>query len=378
MKFACTQENLIQGLNVVSHVTGKSVNLPILGNLLLKTEGGNLKCSATNLEIAVSTLIRGKVDVDGEYTVPAKLFLDYVALLPQGKVELELLEDGLRVTSGGQETVIRGMNAQEFPLIPKLAKTNTLAFKASDLKQAISQVVFSVSQSESRPELTGVSCIFGGTAGKGMAAFAATDSYRLAERVISMTSGQVEGRMIVPSRTMLELSRILSSYKDELGVPEDIEWSMTENQLVASFGNTELVSRLIEGSFPPYHQIIPEQFGVTVILDRSEFQKAVKTAALFSRQGLYDIHLAVKPSEGQISVFSADQGTGKTSSTISGELTGSADSSVVLNFKYLSDGLSVIGTPKIKLMMNDAMSPMLVLPEGGNEQYRYLVMPIRN
>ena len=377
MKFACTQENLVQGLTVVSHVTGKSVNLPILGNILLKTEGGNLKCSATNLEIAVSTLIRGKVDIDGEYTVPSKLFLDYVALLPQGKVELELVEEGLRVTSGGQETVIRGMSAQEFPLIPKLAKSNTVSFKALDLKQAISQVVFSVSQSESRPELSGVACIFGGSAGKGLAAFAATDSYRLAERVLPITNGQIEGRMIVPSRTMLELSRILSSYKDELGVPEDMEWSMTENQLVVSFGNTELVSRLIEGSFPPYQQIIPEHFNVTAILDRSEFQKAVKTAALFSRQGLYDIHLTVKPSEGQISVYSADQGTGKTSSTLSGELTG-GEASVVLNFKYLSDGLSVIGAPKIKLMMNDATSPMLVLPEGGSEQYRYLVMPIRN
>lgn len=377
MKFACTQENLIQGLNVVSHVTGKSINLPILGNILLKTEGGNLKCSATNLEIAVSTLVRGKVDIDGEYTVPAKLFLDYVALLPQGKVELELLEDGLKVTSGGQETVIRGMSAQEFPLIPKLAKTNTVSFKALELKQAISQVVFATSQSESRPELTGVSCIFGGSAGKNLAAFAATDSYRLAERVIPMVNGQIEGRMIVPSRTMLEISRILSAYKDELGIPEDIEWSMTENQLVISFGNTEVVSRLIEGSFPPYHQIIPENFNVTAILDRSEFQKAVKTAALFSRQGLYDIHLTVKPSEGQISVYSADQGTGKTSSTLSGELNG-VEASVVLNFKYLSDGLSVIGTPKIKLMLNDAMSPMLVLPEGGAEQYRYLVMPIRN
>jgi DNA polymerase-3 subunit beta len=377
MKFACTQENLVQGLNVVSHVTGKSINLPILGNILLKTDGGNLKCSATNLEIAVSTLIRGKADIDGEYTVPAKLFLEYVALLPQGKVELELLDEGLKVTSGGQETVIRGMSAQEFPLIPKLAKTNTVSFKASDLKQAISQVVFATSQSESRPELSGVACIFGGSAGKSLAAFAATDSYRLAEKIIPMTNGQIEGRMIVPSRTMVELSRILSSYKDELGVPEDIEWSMTENQLVVSFGNTELVSRLIEGSFPPYQQIIPEKFNVTAILDRAEFQKAVKTAALFSRQGLYDIHLSVKPSEGQISVYSADQGTGKTSSALTGELIG-GEASVVLNFKYLSDGLSVIGTPKVKLLLNDAMSPMLVLPEGGNEQYRYLVMPIKN
>jgi DNA polymerase-3 subunit beta len=96
MKFACTQENLIQGLTIVSHITGKSLNLPILGNVLLKAENGNLKLSATNLELAVSTSIRGKSEMDGEYTVPAKLFMDFVSLLPQGKVDVELVEEGLR------------------------------------------------------------------------------------------------------------------------------------------------------------------------------------------------------------------------------------------------------------------------------------------
>ena len=144
MKFACTQENLIQGLNVVSHITGKSINLPVLGNVLLKTEGGNLKLSATNLEMAVSTLVRGKTDGEGEYTVPAKLFLDFVSLLPQGKVELELNNEGLKVTAEGQETVIRGLSASEFPLIPKLAKSKGVKFKVEDLKRAIGQTVFAV------------------------------------------------------------------------------------------------------------------------------------------------------------------------------------------------------------------------------------------
>jgi DNA polymerase-3 subunit beta len=375
MKFSCTQENLIQSLSIVSHITGKSINLPVLGNVLLKTEGGNVKLSATNLELAVTTLVRGKVEREGEYTVPAKLFQDFISLLPQGRVDLELVDEGLCVVAGGRETIIRGLAAQEFPLIPKLVKSKGIFFSSADLRRAISQVVFSVSLSESRPELSGVACWFGGSDGK-TAAFAATDSYRLAERIMNLVSEARESRIIVPSRTMLEISRILSSYKDELGVPEEVGWETTENQLVVTYGSTELISRLIEGSFPDYQQIIPERFGTTAVLDRLEFQKAVKAAALFSRQGLYDVHMAVKPAEGTVGVFSADQGTGRTSTAIQGELTGN-ETDLVVNFRYLSDGLAAIPTPKIRLQLNDATSPMLVLPEGGDEQYRYLVMPIR-
>lgn len=377
MTFTCTQENLIQGLSVVSHITGRSINLPVLGNVLLKTDGGNLKLSATNLEMAVSTTVRGKTDSDGEYTVPAKLFLDFVSLLPQGKVELDLTDEGLTVRAEGQETVIRGLPATEFPLIPKLTKAGGVTFHVEDLKRAIGQTVFAVSTSESRPELSGLAIFFDGKSGKGKTALVATDSYRLAERVISPSGETGETKLIVPSRTMLEIGRILSSYKDELGVPESVEWVTTENQLVVTFGQTELISRLIEGSFPDYHQIIPERFKTMAVLDRAEFQKAVRAAALFSRQGLYDVHLEFLPSNGTVSVHSADQGTGKTSKAVSGDVTGEPNK-VTVNFKYLGDGLAAISSPKIKLSLNDAMSPMLVLPEGEKtEAYRYLVMPIR-
>ncbi len=378
MKFACTQENLIQGLTIVSHITGKSLNLPILGNVLLKAENGTLKLSATNLELAVSTSIRGMSEKDGEYTVPAKLFMDFVSLLPQGKVDVELVEEGLKITAAGQETVIRGLPAQEFPLIPKLTKTSGVKFKVGDLRRMISQVAFSVSTSESRPELSGVACLFGGALGASTVVFVATDSYRLSERVLTGISGINATKIIVPSRTMLELSRILGSTKDELGVPEDVEWQTTENQLVVTYGNTELISRLIEGSFPDYLQIIPDHFKITAIVDRSELQKAVKSASLFARQGMYDIHFNVKPSEGTLNVSSADQGTGKTATSLSGELTGDEDVLLTVNFRYVNEGLSAISTQKVRILMNDAMSPMLILPaESDEEQYRYLVMPIR-
>jgi DNA polymerase-3 subunit beta len=371
MHFACTQENLIQGLNMVGHIAGKNVNLPVLGNVLLKTEAGALKLSATNLEMAINCTVRGKIEVEGEYSVPAKLFLDYVALLPTGKVELLLTEEGMEIRSGEQETVIRGLPASEFPLLPKLAKDGGVTLPALELKHALSQVVFAVSVSQSRPELTGVSCSLEG----GTAVLAATDSYRLAERSLRYT-GSSTGRHIVPAKAFLEAMRILGAYKDELDVPESANFNFNENQLVFAYGNVELISRLIEGSYPDYHQIVPQQFKTEAVVARSELQKAVRAASLFSRQGLFDIHLSFDPQTGTCTVSSADQGTGKTKTVLKGVVSGQ-ENDVTLNFRFLSDGLSSMIGEKVRIRQIDSMNPMLVTAEDVAEQYKYIVMPIR-
>ncbi|MBU1032620.1 MAG: DNA polymerase III subunit beta [Patescibacteria group bacterium] len=377
MNFACTQENLVQGLNMVSHVTGKNVNLPVLGNVLLKTENGNLRLSTTNLELAVSCVIRGKVQAEGEYSVPAKLLLDYVSLLPTGKIELELKEEGLEVRSNDQETIIKGLAASEFPLLPKLTKNTNFQLGAEELKRALNQVTFASSSSESRPELTGVACFFNQEGNESVVIFAATDSYRLAEKKLGI-KGQAGSlyKAIVPARSMLEIARITSSYKDDISGPGDVSWGFSDNQLVISYGNVELVTRLIEGSFPPYNEIIPQSFKSEVILPRVELSKAVRAASLFSRQGLFDIHIDLDPDQGTCTVASADQGTGKTKTIIKCDVQG-IKNNVTLNFRYLNDGLSSIQTDTIKLAMIDEGSPVLILPEPMEEKYRYLVMPIR-
>jgi DNA polymerase-3 subunit beta len=350
MKIACTQENLIQGLSMVSHVTAKNVSLPVLGNVLLKTVNGSLLLSATNLEVAVSCVVRGKVEVEGEYSVPAKLLQDYVSLLPSGKVDLELKEEGLEVRSNDQETVIRGMAASEFPLLPKLAKGEGYRMPAEELKKAIGQVAFAASTSEARPELTGVSCAFGGAEGGFAVTFAATDSYRLAERRVMLPAAGKESRCIVPTRSLLEVARILSSYKDEIGGADEALWSTTESQLVVTFGSVELVTRLIEGNFPPYNEIIPKVFKTEGLLPRAELQKAVRAASLFSRQGMFDVHLTLDAEKGSLEVKSADQGTGKTRSTVQGGVTGEGNT-VTLNFRYLNDGLAAMASDKVKLQV---------------------------
>lgn len=376
MHFACTQENLAQGLQMVGHVAGKNVNLPILGNVLLKTEAGSLRLSTTNLEMAVNCLVRGKVEAEGEYCVPAKLLQDYISLLPAGKVELVVTDDGLEVKSGDQETVLKGVPASEFPLLPRLGREGGFELSAVEAKRAIGQVVFSVSTSESRPELSGVACFFGGAAGPSQVAFAATDSYRLAERKMSCAGGGGEKRTIVPARAFLEAARILGAYKDELDTPENMTLFFTENQMVMVYGSVELVSRLIEGAFPDYTQIIPQNFKTEAVISRSELQKAVRAASLFSRQGLFDIQLSFNPTEGTCTVQSADQGTGKTKTVLKGTVQGEQNA-VTLNYKYFGEGLSAMNSEMVRIRQVDAMNPVLVVPEESTEKYRYVVMPIR-
>ncbi len=376
MIFACTQENLLQGLSLVSHITGKNVNLPILGNVLMKTEGGNLKLSTTNLEMAVSALVRGRVEEEGEFTVPAKLLQDYISLLPDGKVELIVKDDTLEVRADGNVTSMKGMPASEFPLIPKLAKDGGYKMNASALREAIGQVVFAVSVSESRPELSGVACYFHGSAGKDRLVMAATDSYRLAERSVALLPGssQAEAKCIVPARAMVEVERILSSYKDDVAMPEEVIWSITDSQFVLTYGKLELISRLIEGSFPDYRQIIPTQFRSKFTVQRGEVMKAIRAASLFARQGLYDVQLELE--SGLLKVSSADTGKGAHTTTLKVVEGDPEPNRVTLNFKYISDGLAALTTDKVLVRMIDAMSPVVVTPAEG-EGFQYIVMPIR-
>lgn len=375
MNFACTQENLLQGLSLVSHISGKNANLPILGNVLLKTENGGLKLSTTNLEMAVSAMVRGRVEQPGEFTVPAKLLQDYVSLLPSGKVELVLNGDNLEVKADGSTTSVRGMPSSEFPLIPRLAKQGGYRLKADALRTAISQVAFAVSSSESRPELGGVACYLHGFDQANKLTMAATDSYRLAERVLELEPGSAatEMKCIVPAKAMQEVARILSAYKDDVGMPEAVEWALTDSQMVMTYGNVELISRLIEGSFPDYRQIIPQAFKSTAMITRTELAKAIRAASLFSKQGLFDVHFEL--SDGALKVSSSDTGTGTHSTTLKVETEGDGNK-VTMNFRYVSDGLAAMGTEKVKMRLIDGMNPVELCPAEGDE-YRYIVMPIR-
>ena len=220
MKFSCTRDNLYAGLAITSHVPSKNVNLPILSNVLVVANNGNIRLTATNLEIAVSCLVRGKVDENGELTIPSKLFFDFVNLLPNDKVDIRAEDQTLFVECGGSKTRMNGLPASDFPLVPSVVAEQIFHIPADAFRRALAQVLFSVATNESRPELSGVFLKFQPSA-KGEVVFAATDSYRLAERRCALSAGgsDKEVSVIVPARTLAEVSRILSIFKDSVGSP---------------------------------------------------------------------------------------------------------------------------------------------------------------
>lgn len=378
MKFSCTKENLFQGLNITAHLTTKNVNLPILQNVFIKAENGSVRFTSTNLEIAVNCIVRGKIDEPGELTIPSKLFFDYVSLLPNDTVNALTEQHTLSVECGNYKTKINGLSASEFPLIPKVEGEKTFQIQVDEFKKSLPQVLFSVASNESRPELTGVVMKFYNFEGEGRLKMAATDSYRLSEKIIPIL-GVVsnEEQIVVPSKTLFEVGRVLSVFKDEVDSPSNVTLQLSKNQAVFSYGPVELISRVIDENYPDYEQIIPKQFQTKAVLDREDFMKAVKAASLFSKNGLYDVTLQFDPVKNLVEAQSIDATRGQNTSSCDAELVGQKNT-VTINYRYLLDGLQAIGSDRIIFELIDASNPCLATPEGKTEAYRYILMPIKS
>ena len=372
MKFICTQENFHQGLSVASHINIKNINLPILNNILFKVENNILKIISTNLEVAIVTKIRGKADEEGEYTVPSKLLSDYVSLLPKDNVIIFVKDDFLHIKCVNHTTKIKGISSADFPLIPEMEKKNTYYADGSTFKKALSQVVFTVLPNESRPEISGVYMNFNSENRE--ITMAATDSFRLAEKKLAMDekSSKENISVIVPLRSVWELSNILGIISGENNL---LEISLDEGQIFFNYNGTELTSRLVEGIFPDYIQIIPKEFNTRANLPVGELLSGAKSASLFSRSGLNDVRVNLISSEKAIEVYSTDNQTGEQKMRINSEIKG-ASNKIVLNHKYLVDGLSNIGAAEITMDVIDENSPCVLKPLG-DDSYLYIVMPIK-
>ncbi len=391
MKFSCTQENFNQGLFVVSHVASKNSTLPILNNILIQAKDGVIKLSTTNLEIGVTCLVRGKVEEEGEVTINAKLLTDYISILPKDRVDVVVEKNTSEVVGEGgvhedatitiicknHATKIKGQLATDYPLIPKIEKGDQYLVDPLAITEGLKQVLFSVSISETRPEINGVLFNFD----KNQLVLAATDSYRLAERSVMVLEGSSTNvvQCIVPSRTLQELQRILGNFKDPADIAEinQVKIVIGENQALFSFGSVELTTRLIDGHYPPYQEIIPQASNTKAIADVSELVKAIKAASLFARSGIYDVTLMFNPDEQEISISSMNQQLGENTSRVAREITGQPGK-IVLNYRYLLDGLQNIGTDEVVITVIDADSPCVIRPTGEMEKkYTYIIMPIR-
>jgi DNA polymerase III subunit beta len=372
MKFSILKENLKQGLFSTGHLAGKNINLPILNNVLVDAKKDNLKIITTNLEIGITCFLRGKVEKEGVAAVDAKIFSDYIGLLPNKKIDIAGDGNFLGVGCENYKTKIKTENPEDFPLIPEVERVNEVKISAKELKKALSKTVFAVSNNEARAELSGVLFSFV----KNKLFLAATDSYRLAEKEIELVARSKESeeqKIIVPAKTIQEILRILSNL--EAAGAEEVIFYVNDNQILFVADGTEVFSRLIEGQYPDYKQIIPGSAKTTAIISRSELVRAIKASALFSKTGINDVNLDFPSGQNKIIVSSASGNAGENIASIEAEVRGS-DNAIVVNYQYLLDGLNNVDEDNVKIEIIDGNTPCLLKPLN-EKGYLYIIMPIK-
>jgi len=373
MQIICLQEKLKQALNITERIIGRNLTLPILNNLLLSTEDNKLKISSTNLEIGINCWLIGKIQKKGSITVPAKLISDLVNNLPNKKIELKVKNQQLELRCEKFKAVLKGLAAEDFPIIPKIKDKPIIKIKGHILKNSFSQVVEMVSFSESRPEISGVYMNFD----KNTIKLAATDSFRLAEKNIEVKNNQqLKGQsIIIPQRTIQELIRILG--EKELSTNkqgQEVEVVLSGNQVLFNLEEAQVISRLIEGQYPDYQQIIPDSFQTEVTLSREELINNIKIASLFSGK-INNIKLAINSKRSLVEITAKDVDIGENKSQIETKIKGK-DIEIIFNYRYLLDGLNNIFSDKIILGLNTNANPIVIRPVG-DDSYTYLVMPIK-
>ncbi len=367
MKIICTQENLKKGLGVASRISTGSSTLPILNNILIKTNEGTLKLSSTNLEIGINTVIRCKVEEEGGISVPAKTLTDLINNLPSGGTINLAIDDNsqLLIQTENHKTKIKGLGLDEFPLIPQIEENNVIEIPTKKLKQAISQVVFAAAYNETQPEVSGI--LF--SIQEGTLKLVATDRYRLAEKAVQIQNqGDISKNIIIPSRAVQELNKILS-----MTDCETTKLFVSQNQVMLKIDNTEIISRLIDGQYPDYKQIIPQSFNTQIKVKVSDLAAAMKTTGIFTHIGN---NVTLEYKEPNILKISSSSGElGESNMNIQCEVSGQ-EGKMIFNHKYILDCLSAIGTERVVLKIINDNSPA-VLQSEEQPEYLYLVMPIK-
>lgn len=366
MKIICTQENLRTGLGQVSRIVGSSTTLPILNNVLLQTENGQLKISATNLEMGMSTLVRCKIEQEGGVCIAAKVLLDLVNNLPNENITIEAGEAETAVTTDRYQTKIKHLPVEDFPLIPAIEDASLITVQAESLKEALESTVFAASTSETQPEISGISLKFEDS----NVVVTATDRYRLAEMSIPVQT-QAGRAVVVPQRSIVEMSRLLALSNSE------VQLNISATQMAISVNDTYLITRLIDGQYPEYQQIIPTETGILITLEHSELLSALKTSGIFSR-GAGSVTLTIDSEKQQIQLLSSSQGVGESVVEIPCTVkdAGKNTNSVILNYRYMLDLLTNTGPATLDISVIDDSSPV-VFRAQGKPNYLYLIMPIR-
>ena len=363
------QENLARGLSVVSRAVSNRSTLPVLANVLLKTEDAGLKLTATNLEIGITYWVPGKIETDGATTVPAKLLTDLVNSLPSGdRVDLALQPaDTLHLRCGRFETHIKGIDAEEFPAIGAAGERPTTRIAQNVLRRALAETAFAAASDEARPILTGVLARFQGD----QLTLAAADNYRIAVKTIPILDPVEETSVVIPARALNELARILADVDD----PIEVVLAAGKNQVLFHLDGIDLVSRLIDGQFPNYQQVMPATHATRAVLDREELLRAVRPAALIAHESANIVKLQISGDGEPGITVSANAEVGDHVGQVEAAVEGDG-TTIAFNARYLADVLTNVNAEQFALELNGPLSPGVFKPVG-DERYVHVVMPVR-
>ncbi|MDW8300264.1 MAG: DNA polymerase III subunit beta [Anaerolineae bacterium] len=371
MQVSVLQEHLAKGLDTIARAVANRPSIPILGNVLIATENGRLKLSATNLELAITARLGAQVDIEGATTVPARLLTDFVKSLPAQQIDIRLEGNKLKLHCNGSSCELPTTRASDFPNIPEAPSGSGVEVPADTLHTLIEQVVFSAAKEDNRPVLMGVLTRFEGT----RATMIAADGYRMAMRVAMLERPAEKAlTLLIPATTLNEIGRIIR------GQDGTVHLSVMDgrNQVIFHYNNIDVVSQLIEGKFPDVEQLIPKVAATSTRFDLPNFLAACKRAEIFARDANGTTRFKIS-NTGEVIVTAHATAGGSGSERVSAEVTGN-NIEIAFNVRYIIEVLSVLGTERAILETNNTNAPGVVRPlmDDGtvDPNFVYLVMPM--
>jgi len=375
MKISVLQENLTHGLSIVSRAVSPRSTLPVLGNILMATDDGRLRLSATNLELGITCWIGAKIEEEGSTTVPARTFTDLVGTLPPDRVNMDLIvrTQTMNVRCGASNTDLKCIDAQEFPPMPVPDLNDGIQINVADIKEMIQQVVFAASTDEARPILTGVLM----TIEDSKITLASADGFRLSVRTAELSSPAPQPiSAVIPARALSELSRIAGGGDDK----DVVTMTMPPHsgRVIFRTKDIELASQLIEGTFPDYQQIIPVSHQTRTVLSTASFLKASKQAEIFAREGSLIARVSITPGgelqPGTVDISGQSEETGSNQTVVDASIEG-PPILIAFNVRFLREVLDVIKTPNVALETTVDTSPGVIRPVG-DQNFLHVIMPM--
>jgi DNA polymerase-3 subunit beta len=366
MELSVTQENLSKALTSASRVASSKTQLPILSNILLRTDGNRLLVAATNLEIATTQYIGSKVIKPGAITVPARLITEFLSNLPKDSVDLKVVNDNLHISSGSYKSIINGVIADEFPELPTINEDSSIQYSigVEDFKQAVSQTIITTSSDSTRPVLTGVFW----HSHEGQLYLAGTDGYRLSERRLVDTKSELAA--IIPTSTLQEVLRVINDDSAEIDILFD------DTQVRFRVDESEIISRLIDGNFPDYRQLIPNKSETNIVINKNDFVRIAKIAGLFARESGGSVTITANKDTSTLSVHSVASQLGENTSDIKADIDN--DGQITLNSRYINEALSVIDGDVIEFSFSGKLAPSILQSKTKDSNYYHVIMPLKS